>query len=27
MGGGYDTILDRLAQHFQDVAPARREFF
>jgi hypothetical protein len=27
MGGGHDTLLDRLAQHFQDVAPARREFF
>jgi hypothetical protein len=27
MGGGHNTILDRLAQHFQDVAPALREFF
>jgi hypothetical protein len=27
MSGGHDTILDRLAQHFQDVTPTRREFF
>src|SRR4030095_17007389 len=27
MGGGHNTILDRLAQHYQDMAPALREFF
>jgi hypothetical protein len=27
MGGGHDTLLERLAQHFQDVTPTRREFF
>jgi len=27
MGDGHDTLLDRLAQHFQDVTPTRREFF